>query len=69
MKLTKRQLKEMIREAYSDEKIRAIGREYEYFMKLLRNANYTDFMDYAETAGHHKSLEILHYLKKRTKFI
>ena len=59
----------VINEGYSDEKISQIGREYRVFKKMLETINYDDFMEYAEMSQEFKTLEILEYLKKKTKFI
>lgn len=73
MKLTKSHLREIIREeldeSYSDAKVREIGKAYTNFRKLLKNVNYDDFMEYAEISGDFKTLNILDFLKKKTKYI
>ena len=58
-----------VKENYSDEKISQIGRDYKQFQKLLQTVNYDDFMEYAEMAQEFKTLEILDFLKKKTKRI
>jgi len=58
-----------VREVYSDEKISQIGKDYRQFQKLLQTINYDDFMEYAEKVQEFKTLDILDYLKKKTKFI
>ena len=58
-----------VKEGYSDEKVAQIGNDYRAFQKLLTTANYDDFMEYAENAGEFKTLDILDYLKKKTRFI
>lgn len=73
MKITKTQLREIIREelyeSYSDTKVKEIGKSYTQFRKLLRSINYDDFMEYAENSGDFKTLDILNFLKKRSKYI
>ena len=58
-----------VKENYSDEKISQIGRDYKQFQKLLQTVNYDDFMEYAEMAQEFRTLEILDFLKKKTKRI
>lgn len=58
-----------INEEYSNDKISQIGNEYKSFQNLLTNINYDDFMEYAEKSQDFNTLEILNYLKKKTKFI
>ena len=56
-------------ENYSEEKISQIGNDYKAFINLLRSVNYDDFMEYAEKSQDFNTLNILDYLKKKTKFI
>jgi len=58
-----------LNESYSDEEISQIGNDYRTFQKMLQNINYDDFMEYAEKSQEFKTLEILDYLKKKSKFI
>ena len=62
-------VKSSMSEAYSDEKVSQIGKDYKAFQKLLTTINYNDFMEYAEMAGEFKTLDILDYLKKKSRFI
>jgi hypothetical protein len=62
-------VKSSMSEAYSDEKVSQIGKDYRAFQKLLTTINYNDFMEYAEMTGEFKTLDILDYLKKKSRFI
>lgn len=60
-------IQEMDAEGYSDEQVSKIGNEYRAFQKLLNSINYDDFMEYAEMSQEFDTLDILDYLKKKTK--
>jgi len=58
-----------VSESYSDEKVKQIGIEYENFRRYIKNLDYDDLMEYAELSGEFKTLDILDYLKKKSKFL
>jgi|LakMenE18May11ns_1017448.scaffolds.fasta_scaffold9217416_1 hypothetical protein len=67
--ITESQYKKLLKEekGYSDEQVSKIGNEYRAFQKLLNSINYDDFMEYAEMSQEFDTLDILDYLKKKTK--
>jgi hypothetical protein len=67
--ITESQYNKLLKEekGYSDEQVSKIGNEYRAFQKLLNSINYDDFMEYAEMSQEFDTLDILDYLKKKTK--
>lgn len=58
-----------VSESYSDEKVAEIGKKYEEFRKYIKNLDYDDLMEYAELSQEFKTLDILTFLKKKSKFL
>jgi len=56
-------------ESYSDEKVTEIGKKYEEFRKYIKNLDYDDLMEYAELSQESKTLDILTFLKNKSKFL
>lgn len=59
----------LVKEGYSDEQVAAIGIEYKKFLDFIHRLNYDDLMEYAEKMQHFKTLQVLDYLKRKSKFI
>lgn len=57
------------KEGYSDDQIAEVGIQYQEFLDYIHKLNYDDLIEYAEKSGHFKTLSILDYLKKKSKFI
>lgn len=58
-----------VNEGYTDEKVAEIGQHYREFQKYLGSLNYEDLMEYAEKSQEWKTLEILEFLKQKSKYI
>ena len=62
-------MNEEVSEGYSDEEVSEIGKNYEQFRKYIKNLDYDDLMEYAELSQEFKTLDILTYLKEKSKFL
>ena len=58
-----------VSESYSDKNVAEIGKKYEEFRKYIKNLDYDDLMEYAELSQEFKTLDILTFLKKKSKFL
>lgn len=54
---------------YNNGQIAEVGIQYQEFLDYIHSLNYDDLIEYAEKSGHFKTLDVLEYLKKKTKFI
>lgn len=58
-----------VSESYSDEKVAEIGKKYEEFRRYIKNLDYDDLIEYAELSQEFQTLDILIYLKRKSKFL
>lgn len=57
------------KKGYSNEKITGVGNQYQEFLDYVHSLNYEDLIEYAEKKGHFKTLNVLDYLRKKSKYI
>jgi len=65
----KKFVKENLNEFYNEEEIHNIGLKYKEFQQYITSLNYDDLIEYAEKLGEFKTLNILDYLKLKSKYI
>jgi len=65
----KKIVKENLSETYNYKTLEDVKSEYNKFLGYIHNINYEDLIEYAELAGHSKTLDVLDYLKRKSKYI
>ena len=67
--LVEDEVDDKLEEFLENKEVSDTGKKYKEFQKYITSLNYNELMEYAEVMQEFKTLDILDYLKKKSKYI